>query len=199
MTVLAAPLRPEAIAGIAGRIAACGANIDRIVRPASYPVTCLELEVSRPIPTCCASSSPPKPSPLGGRRRPALGPVSPRQAPHRDGRRLDADPGRGHRVARHPRGLRERGGPGHRGGDARPARLRRVAAGPGCAPGRVGRGRPRRGTPSGAVAPARAPWSGPSSDWMPLRDRQRRIPPGDRRACGRSRDRLCCRQHPRSR
>ena len=46
VTVLAAPLRPEAVAGIAGRIAACGANIDRIVRLASYPVTCLELEVS---------------------------------------------------------------------------------------------------------------------------------------------------------
>jgi phosphoserine phosphatase len=46
VTLLAAPLRPEAVAGIAGRIAACGANIDRIVRLASYPVTCLELEVS---------------------------------------------------------------------------------------------------------------------------------------------------------
>jgi phosphoserine phosphatase len=46
VTVLAASLRPEAVAGIAGRIAACGANIDRIVRLAAYPVTCLELEVS---------------------------------------------------------------------------------------------------------------------------------------------------------
>jgi phosphoserine phosphatase len=46
VTVLAAPLLPAAVAGIAGRIAACGANIDRILRLASYPVTCLELEVS---------------------------------------------------------------------------------------------------------------------------------------------------------
>jgi phosphoserine phosphatase len=34
------------MAGIAGRIAACGANIDRMVRLSSYPVTCIELEVS---------------------------------------------------------------------------------------------------------------------------------------------------------
>jgi phosphoserine phosphatase len=46
VTVLAAPLLPAAVAGIARRIAASGANIDRIVRLASYPVTCLELEVS---------------------------------------------------------------------------------------------------------------------------------------------------------
>ncbi|MQA83104.1 MAG: phosphoserine phosphatase SerB [Streptosporangiales bacterium] len=46
VTVLAVPLLPSAMAGIAGRIAACGANIDRIVRLAHYPVTCIELEVS---------------------------------------------------------------------------------------------------------------------------------------------------------
>ncbi len=46
VTVLASALRPDAVAGIAGRIAGCGANIDRIVRLASYPVTCLEFEVS---------------------------------------------------------------------------------------------------------------------------------------------------------
>lgn len=46
VTVLGSPLLPAAMAGIAGRIAACGANIDRIVRLAHYPVTCIELEVS---------------------------------------------------------------------------------------------------------------------------------------------------------
>jgi phosphoserine phosphatase len=46
VTVLGAPLRPAALAGIAGRVADIGANIDRIVRIARYPVTALELEVS---------------------------------------------------------------------------------------------------------------------------------------------------------
>ncbi|HEX2313464.1 MAG TPA: phosphoserine phosphatase SerB [Thermomonospora sp.] len=46
VTVLGHPLRPAAMAGIAGRIAAGGANIDRIGRLASNPVTCIELDVS---------------------------------------------------------------------------------------------------------------------------------------------------------
>jgi phosphoserine phosphatase len=46
VTVLGAPLRPAAMAGIAGRIAAGGANIDRIERLAHYPVTCIEMDVS---------------------------------------------------------------------------------------------------------------------------------------------------------
>ncbi len=46
VTVLGRPLEPSAIASIAGRIAASGANIDRITRLASRPVTCLEFEVS---------------------------------------------------------------------------------------------------------------------------------------------------------
>jgi phosphoserine phosphatase len=46
VTVLGSPLRPSAVAAIAGRIAASGANIDRIDRLADRPVTCIELEVS---------------------------------------------------------------------------------------------------------------------------------------------------------
>lgn len=46
VTVLGAPLRSGAMGGIAGRIASCGANIDRIFRLSKYPVTGLELEVS---------------------------------------------------------------------------------------------------------------------------------------------------------
>jgi phosphoserine phosphatase len=46
VTVLGAPLRPAAMAGIAGRIAASGANIDRIERLADTPVTCIEMDVS---------------------------------------------------------------------------------------------------------------------------------------------------------
>ncbi|MDL4773340.1 MULTISPECIES: phosphoserine phosphatase SerB [Thermomonosporaceae] len=46
VTVLGAPLKPAAMAGIAGRIAANGANIDRIERLAQYPVTCIEMHVS---------------------------------------------------------------------------------------------------------------------------------------------------------
>ncbi|SEG71301.1 phosphoserine phosphatase [Thermomonospora echinospora] len=46
VTVLGNPLRPAAMAGIAGRIAAGGANIDRIERLSRYPVTCIEMDVS---------------------------------------------------------------------------------------------------------------------------------------------------------
>jgi phosphoserine phosphatase len=46
VTVLGSPLLPSAMAAIAGRIAAGGANIDRIGRLAHYPVTCIELDVS---------------------------------------------------------------------------------------------------------------------------------------------------------
>src|ERR1700749_2890797 len=46
VTVLGSPLAPAAIAAIAGRIAASGANIDRIDRLAHRPVTCIELDVS---------------------------------------------------------------------------------------------------------------------------------------------------------
>src|SRR5580692_7916134 len=46
VTVLGNPLTPPAIAAIAGRIAATGANIDRIERLARKPVTCIEFDVS---------------------------------------------------------------------------------------------------------------------------------------------------------
>src|SRR5579871_2215010 len=46
VTLLGSPLTPGAITAIAGRIAASGANIDRIGRLAQRPVTCIELEVS---------------------------------------------------------------------------------------------------------------------------------------------------------
>lgn len=46
VTVLGRPLAPAAIAAIAGRIAANGANIDRIGRLARQPVTCIEFDVS---------------------------------------------------------------------------------------------------------------------------------------------------------
>jgi phosphoserine phosphatase len=46
VTVLGQPLLPSTIAAIAGRIAANGANIDRIGRLAHRPVTCIEFDVS---------------------------------------------------------------------------------------------------------------------------------------------------------
>jgi phosphoserine phosphatase len=46
VTVLGSMLAPAAIAGIAGRIAANGANIDRISRLAHRPVTCIEFDIS---------------------------------------------------------------------------------------------------------------------------------------------------------
>ncbi|GAA3730908.1 phosphoserine phosphatase SerB [Salinactinospora qingdaonensis] len=46
VTLLADPLRPGALGAIASCVARAGANIDRIERMASYPVTSLELVVS---------------------------------------------------------------------------------------------------------------------------------------------------------
>jgi phosphoserine phosphatase len=46
VTLIGHPLRPAAVSAVARRIAESGANIDRIVRLASYPVTSVELEVS---------------------------------------------------------------------------------------------------------------------------------------------------------
>lgn len=46
VTVLGAPLKAGQIAAISGRIADMGANIDRIVRMARYPVTAIDLHVS---------------------------------------------------------------------------------------------------------------------------------------------------------
>jgi phosphoserine phosphatase len=46
VTVLGSPLQPDAVAAVSGRIAASGANIDRITRLARDPVTCVQLDVS---------------------------------------------------------------------------------------------------------------------------------------------------------
>jgi phosphoserine phosphatase len=46
VTVLGAPLRPAAFAGVARRLAACGANIDRVLRLSSYPLAAYDLLVS---------------------------------------------------------------------------------------------------------------------------------------------------------
>ncbi len=46
VTLLGHPLPPRAVAAITGRIADTGANIDRIVRMARYPVTAIEFHVS---------------------------------------------------------------------------------------------------------------------------------------------------------
>jgi phosphoserine phosphatase len=51
VTVLGRPLLPSAVASIAGRIAANGANIEKITRLAHRPVTCIEFEVSGADPT----------------------------------------------------------------------------------------------------------------------------------------------------
>ncbi|MFC4868919.1 phosphoserine phosphatase SerB [Streptomonospora arabica] len=46
VTVLADPLRPGALGAIASCVARAGANIERIERLASYPVTSIELDIS---------------------------------------------------------------------------------------------------------------------------------------------------------
>jgi phosphoserine phosphatase len=51
VTIIGDPLTPGAVAAIATAISACGANIDRISRMASRPVTAIEMEVSGADPT----------------------------------------------------------------------------------------------------------------------------------------------------
>ena len=46
VTVLGAPLGPAAFAGVARRLAACGANIERVLRLSSYPLAAYDLLVS---------------------------------------------------------------------------------------------------------------------------------------------------------
>ena len=46
VTIIGSPLKAGAMAAVAGRIADCGANIDRIERMARYPVTAIDLHVS---------------------------------------------------------------------------------------------------------------------------------------------------------
>ena len=46
VTVLGAPLQPAAFAGVARRLASCGANIERILRLSSYPLAAYDLLVS---------------------------------------------------------------------------------------------------------------------------------------------------------
>ena len=46
VTLLGSPVLPVAVAAVSGRIAAQGANIDRVRRLSRYPVTTLELDVS---------------------------------------------------------------------------------------------------------------------------------------------------------
>ena len=46
VTIIGTPLKAGAMAAVAGRIADCGANIDRIERMARYPVTAIDLHVS---------------------------------------------------------------------------------------------------------------------------------------------------------
>ncbi len=46
VTVLGQPLQPAAFAGVARRLAACGANIERVLRLSSYPLAAYDLLVS---------------------------------------------------------------------------------------------------------------------------------------------------------
>ncbi len=46
VTIIGSPLKASAMSAMAGRIADCGGNIDRIERMARYPVTAIDLHVS---------------------------------------------------------------------------------------------------------------------------------------------------------
>ena len=70
----ARPLKASAMAAVAGRIADCGANIDRIERMARYPVTAIELHVSGADPDRLRAVA----GRGGGPRRASTSPSSPR-------------------------------------------------------------------------------------------------------------------------
>ena len=129
VTVVGAPLTSSTIAGLATRLASMDANIDRILRLATYPVTSIGLEVSGADLTELRTALAEAATALGGRHRRAAGRAgAPLEAPARDGRRLDAHPGRGHRDARRGGRLPRRGRASDGAGDARGAGLRRLAA-----------------------------------------------------------------------
>ena len=190
------------MAAVAGRIADSGANIDRIERMARYPVTAIDLHVSGVDTEALRAMLAVEAAAAGHRhRRPARQPAAPRHAADRHGRRLDADPGRGHRDARRARRLRQRGRRGHRGGDARRAGLRGVAArrgselleGVDASALRRGlrrhRARPGRPHPGPDAAPPR----------LPVRAGLRRLQPDHRPARRRPRHPLLPRQRARGR
>ncbi len=178
VTVLGMPLRPAAVAAIAGRIADTGANIDRIERMARYPVTAIELHVSGADPD---------------RLRVTLAEEAAAQSVDvavqpatllRHGMRLvvmDVDStlvqGEVIEMLADARRLpRARSRSVTEAGDARRARLRGVAAGAGGAAGRPRRGRPRPGVRRAGPRPGR-PHAGPHAEAarLPVRDRLRRL------------------------
>ena len=165
VTVLGTPLKPAAVAAIAGRIADTGANIDRIERMARYPVTAIELHVSGADPD---------------RLRDVLAEEAARQAVDvavqpanllRHGMRLivmDVDStlvqGEVIEMLAEHAGCAAEVARGHRAGDARRPRLRGVAARAGRPARGAGRRRARPGVRRpGARARARGRWCAPSS------------------------------------
>ena len=134
----------------------------------------------------CAPCSRARRPRAGDRRRRAAGlPAAPRHAADRDGRRLHADPGRGHRDARRPRRLRGRG--------------RRRSPRPRCAASSTSRSRCGRGwrcwpacstrrsstrCTTRSSLDARRPDAGadPAAARLPVRDRLRRLQPDHRPA-----------------
>ena len=197
VTVLGAPLKPAAMAGIAGRISAHGANIDRIERLAQEPRHLHRDGRLRRRPRRAPRRADRRGRRAAGRRRRPAGRAAPaRQAADRHGRRLHPHPGRGHRAARRARRLPGRGRQGHRGRDARRAGLRGLAARAGRAAGRARRVRDRQGARRVELAAGR-PHAGPDpqAPRLPVRDRQRRLHPGHRRPRRGPRHRLRRRQH----
>ena len=201
VTVLGSPLRPDAIAAVAGRIAASGANIDRITRLASDPVTCIELDVSGA-----------EPAPL----RTALAQVAAdsgvdvavqRGGLHRRAMRLivmDVDStliqDEVIDLLAARAGCADGGRQGHRVGDARRTGLRRLAARAHRAARRARRVGPRLGARQPPADPGGA-HAGPDTQAsrLQVRDRQRRLHRGDRAARHLSRHRLRGREHARGR
>ncbi len=167
VTVLGAPLRAAAMSAIAGRIADCGANIDRIERMARYPVTAIDLSISgvepevlRPLLATEAATQgidiAVQPASLLRRG----------DAAHRDGRRLHPHPGRGHRDDRRARRSEAEVARRHRGGRCGASSTSRSPCASASRCWRACRSRPSpRSTTPSSWPPAPARWSGCCAAW----------------------------------
>ena len=69
VTIIGSPLKASAMGAMAGRVADCGGNIDRIERMARYPVTAIDLHVSGADPDVLRGSARRRGRDPGRRRR----------------------------------------------------------------------------------------------------------------------------------
>ena len=186
---------------VAGRIADCGANIDRIERMARYPVTAIDLHVSGADPerlrTLLAAEAATQGIDIA---------VQPANLLRRGMRLIVMDvdstliQGEVIEMLAAHAGAEPEVAARHRAGDARRARLRGSRCAPGSRCSRARRGRARRGVRRHRARPRRPDHGAhPAPAGLPVRDRLRRLHPDHRPARRGPRHPLLPRQRARDR